>query len=341
MNAAVLDALVTPTGIFVTDAAPHSDEWHAERRAGIGSSDIPAILGLSQYQSAGHVWASKRGELPPDEAGEAAEWGNLLEDVIASKWATDRGFELRRAPIIKHRDHPHHRASIDRLVSGCPLAQGAFCICEVKNRNAFVAGTWREDVPDDVLGQAQWQAWVSGLHHVHVVVLIGGNHLVEHVVLPEPKVIEYLIAEVDRVWQHVLDGIAPPVDSAALLVDLLDRLNPNREGQAEIDAVRVLEIHALYKQALAMEQTAEAAKEEAKAALVQLLGAADTACVEGIPVATYKPTMRTTPDLERLLAEFPDAHAACVAKKATKPGVRWKDKAVAAMTPTTSEEQSA
>lgn len=36
------------------------DEWVAQRRHGIGGSDVAAILGVNPYKTPYHVWLEKR-----------------------------------------------------------------------------------------------------------------------------------------------------------------------------------------------------------------------------------------------------------------------------------------
>src|SRR5689334_22139628 len=64
----------------------HSAEWHAERRKGIGGSDIPVLLGLSKYASPYSLWAEKIGQVPPDESDDEAERfviAHAMEPVLA------------------------------------------------------------------------------------------------------------------------------------------------------------------------------------------------------------------------------------------------------------------
>lgn len=328
--------LLTPTAVVAGAWLPNTPEWYAVRRTGIGSSDVAPILGYSSYRSAAHVWADKRGELEPDDAGEAGRWGNLLEDVVAMEWARQRDTKLATAPTVRHVEHPHRLASLDRLVRRCPDEPGPMlrhpldgghgygCALEVKTRSAYVAGSWREDVPDDVLAQVQWQLLVTGLQHVHVACLVGGQRLVEHTVYPEPAVLDYVAAEADAVWECVQSGVRPHVDSARLLLDLLDRLHPDRAGHVEIDPVAAARLRADYDLGKQMENAGKQEAETAKAGLVALLGAGDTATVDGFPVATYKSHDLTTLDRDRLRKEFPAAWAACTRTKPTRPVLRWK-----------------
>ena len=63
-------------------AAPEKDkaEWLRERRAGIGGSEVAAIMGENHWNSPRQIWMSKMGmfdDKPPQQS-EAARWGNLL-----------------------------------------------------------------------------------------------------------------------------------------------------------------------------------------------------------------------------------------------------------------------
>jgi len=226
--------LITPTGILLGHWTPQTEPWYAARRAGIGSSDIPAIVGSSAYATKLHVWLEKRGELPVEEVGEAADWGRFLEPVIAEEFARREGLAVAEVGTIAHAEHRWRRANLDRLVTGCSAAANGRPVCgvEVKARNAYVAGSWRSDVPDDVLAQTLWQLHVTGLDHMHVACLIGGQRLVHHVVRPDAEVIDYLVAEAAELWESVHTGVLPHVDPGALLIDLLDRLHPDRAGKA-------------------------------------------------------------------------------------------------------------
>lgn len=326
---AIVSERLTPTGVVAGTYPPNTPDWYALRRTGIGSSDVPAILGLSRYRSAAHVWAEKRGELGSDESGEAARWGTLLEDIVAREWADRRGTQVHPVPTLRHHEVSHRMANPDRLVPWCPdlpdrVPAAPVCGLEVKTRSAWSAGSWREDVPDDVLAQVLWQLEVTGLDHMHVACLVGGQRLVEHTVHPDPVVQAYIVRETDALWAAVQTGVRPVVDEAALLLDLLDRLYPDRAGDVEIDPTVAARLRAAYDLG---KQTEAAGKEEAlavKAALVELLGSGDVATVDGQPVATYRPVERTDLDRARLRKEFPDAWAACATTKKTRPVLRWK-----------------
>jgi predicted phage-related endonuclease len=63
-------------------------DWLEARRNGIGGSDAAAICGLDPCRSAFELLLDKtRVVVDDDRAGEAAQWGRLLEPVIADEVA--------------------------------------------------------------------------------------------------------------------------------------------------------------------------------------------------------------------------------------------------------------
>ncbi len=184
---------ITPEGVLVTDAPPESDDWLAARRGGITGTDLPKILGLTKYGNALSVWLDKRGELD-DAAGEAARWGNLLEDPVAQEWAARHGAKVERVGVLANTERPWVRASLDRLVVHGMCPDGGFdCGLEVKTRSAFKADEYRSGVPDDVLAQVEWGLIATGLHHMHVAVLIGGQRMESLRVDRDEQVEAYLL----------------------------------------------------------------------------------------------------------------------------------------------------
>lgn len=326
---------VTPSAFLAYAGPQNTPEWLAARREGIGASDIPAIVELSDYEDANPraVYHDKRGDLPDRDAGEAAQWGHALEDAIAREWARREGLKVSRVGVIARVNTPHHRASLDRRVHGCKRGK---CALEVKTRSAFKASSWREDMPDDVLAQVQWQHHVSGYDHLHVACLLGGNQLKTYVSEPEPDVITYLVDKAEKFWWHVRVGSPPEIDPSAALLSLLDRLHPNREGTLLVDDPDPVRAQwRNYDAAAAIRARAEQRMDAAKARVAILLGEHDELALPGDPLATRAADRRPTPlvrwrlqntqrrvDLELLKADYPDAYAATVTQPQARV-LRW------------------
>lgn len=307
---------VTPTAVRVLPADTDRDTWLTARRAGIGSSDVAAILGLTDYRTPVHVWRDKRGE-HVDDAGEPALWGTLLEDVVAREWARRNRSVIQRVGLVAHVRDPWMLATLDRRVTECPLNRDEreACALEVKCRNAFQPGRWRGDVPDDVLAQGHWQMLVTGYRHLHVAVLIGGNDYRQTVVRFDQDVADYLLSEVDTFRQrYVLPDLEPPwtPDKAEALIELDALMHPERVGEIGIgDLDAVLE----YAEASAAKSAAERALKAAKANLVRLADGREVVLFADHLAYRYAPVTRSTCDLAALAERHPDAYADTVTVK--------------------------
>ncbi len=114
------------------------------------------------------------------------------------------------------------------------------------------------------------------------------------------------------------------VDPGALLIDLLDRLHPNRAGKAVVDRATAARIRAAHRAASADRKSDEDAVDAAKAEMVALLAdAAYAVDADGNTLASYKPDQRNSVDLKLLEAKYPAVYAEVVTRKPTAPILRW------------------
>lgn len=296
-----LDA-VGPDGVYLGDPAPESPHWWELRAAGVTGTDVVALVGESQEANARTLWHEKRGDpIPRQPAGEPARWGQLSEPMIAEDFIDRHGLTaLLPGGIVCNRNVPWMRAQLDRILPQCPnVAEGMahlqaapWCALEIKTRNAFVAGKWRDDVPDDVLAQVAWQRRVTGLDHIHVACLIGGQRLVEHVYREDRELEEYLFKAADRFWRNVLDDVAPEIEWDAAMARLLDVLVPDRAGERALDAEEYQRLYGLWLARQHAEDVAARAKEAQDAAIKAAMGtgpdAAEVLTYGGEPVWTYR-----------------------------------------------------
>lgn len=327
MTTFISDRKVTPTAVRILPADADRDVWLAERRRGIGSSDVAAILGVAEHRTALHVWHDKRGRLPDTDAGEAALWGQLHEDTVAREWARRNRTVATRIGLVANLDRPWARTTLDRRVQLCPLHKDPdrrpACALEVKTRNAFVAGKWRRETPDDVTAQCVWHLAVTGYEHIHVACLIGGNDYRQYVVRRDDELERDIVAAVEAFWTvNVLGGKRPAVDVEAYaddLVDLDNRLHPDRAGSVRLGGARIFELVRTYEEHRLLEARHERLKKAAKAQMVAELDGAEVACAdEGreAPVWTYlEQRQRPGVDLARMAERYPQAYAECVTEK--------------------------
>lgn len=291
---------VTPAGDLVLPCDAPRMKWLIARQKGITATDIVKIIGLSGWGNSHDVYVDKRSAPIDEPPSEAAQWGHLLEEPVAREWAIRHGAKVRRVGLLRHHRNRHHLATCDRLINGwaSPL--------EVKTKSAFVADRWADGVPDDVAAQVQWQLHVTGLDRAHVAALVGGQRLESFEVRRDQDVIDYLVGEADRVWADVTAGTPPQVDPDQLTAAALDRLYPDRGGVAEVPALDALPLLDAYRDAAARARLAAREKDVAKLQLVQLLGDAEVAQVNGRDAFTYRAQSRRGIDLDRLAELVPE-----------------------------------
>lgn len=317
--------------------APDS-EWHAARKLGIGGSDIPTLLGMDKYTSPLELYYAKRGELPDmprsAELEEAAEWGHELEDVVARRWARQRGATVTRGPgTLQHPDAPWMLGNVDRLFTA--PAQGGEAlesgVLEVKTRSEYQLRAWQDDVPDAPALQAHWYLGVTGFDVAYVAALIGGNKLRWHRIERDEDLLGDLIDAAADFWRRVETGNPPPVDGTPATKNLLNHLyQVDPDKSVELERADVAPLLAARGEALADLASAELRIDDAENQLRALIGDAELATVDAETVATWKPNgtfaskrftkahpelaetfrTKTVIDTKRLAAERPDLYAA-------------------------------
>ncbi|WP_318202912.1 lambda-exonuclease family protein [Streptomyces sp. SCL15-4] len=316
---------VTPTGRLILPADADRNVWLTARRSGIGSSDVPAILGLVEKKPPIKVYYEKLGH-DVDDAGEAAFWGTVHEEPVARHWAMRNRSVIRRVGLVAHVEHPHWMTTLDRRVTECPLAEDKRvpCALEVKTRSAFKNAQWHAGAPDDVLAQMLWQIVVNGYDHMHFAVLIGGNEYHQGTVRADQytDVIADITTAMDKFWAEHVQAQVPPVPSGdgEAVAQMFRRLHPTRSGAVDIDR-RPDALDALldYNRHQREESAAKKAKAAAKARMIAALGGAQEALIGGERAYALEPSNAAPKvDLEQLAERWPDAYEACVKANPTE-----------------------
>lgn len=286
------------------------NEWLKLRRKGIGGSDASAVAGLNRYKSPVGVFLDKTGQIEPDEVGEAAYWGNVLEDVVAREFTIQTGLRVQRSnKLYQHPEHKFMLGNVDRLI----LDKGGrgLGILECKTANAFKVGEWEDDrVPDEYSIQLQHYMAVLGVNYGYFAVLIGGQKFQYKLVERNERIIDSLIQIEDEFWnKHVVPGVPPLIDGSQASTDLLSQLYPVSAPSSEI----ILD----DKQAKLITQLV-AAKEEADTALEQvkryenelktIMGENELAIHNGETVLSWKSNDTSRIDSKRLKKEKPELY---------------------------------
>lgn len=212
-------------------AAPENDkeEWLRERRAGIGGSEIAAILGENHWNSPRQIWMSKTGMLDdkPAQQSEAARWGNLLETTVADEWAFRTKRKYVHIPVIlQDDDRPWLLANIDGFtvdeVNERLVITG---ILEIKTTSTYNKKVWEEGpVPFHYVCQTNWYCGITRLKNYTIVCLVGGQNLFWYDLPADAELFDREVKAADDFWcNYVQKLVEPPmteVDSKLMKQDL-------------------------------------------------------------------------------------------------------------------------
>jgi putative phage-type endonuclease len=293
---------VTGAAVPVSWAAPGSDDWLAARR--LGASDWAVAQGLSQYKTPTRLWLEKTGQVEPEDAGEAAEWGHRLEPVLVARFAEGRDGFIDVAPtdmpsVVAHPDHPALTVSLDAVWHN-PTESA---VVEAKTAGIRQAKHWDDGgIPQTYLAQTLYQLAVTGLDVAYVPVLIGGQRYEERVVRRNEAYCRDAVEEAARWWDtHVVAGVPPDDDPRALVLPWPD---------VEPDSTIVIgsDVIDRYRAARAAHDQAAADYDAAAALLRDAIGDATHAVDRhGRLVATCKPSKpRESVSVKRVRELVPD-----------------------------------
>lgn len=196
------------TRVLVSTKELDREEWLQERRKGIGGSDAAKVLGVSRWGGPLSVYLEKKGLYIPDDPGEPAYWGTVLEDVVAREFEKRSGLRVQRQnKIFSNPDYPWMLANIDRRIVG--QNKGLEC----KTASNFMGDEWEGDeLPDSYYIQIQHYMAVMGWESCWVACLIGGQRYVQKEVQRNPELINTIIDKEREFWEeHFLKDVPPPV----------------------------------------------------------------------------------------------------------------------------------
>lgn len=206
---------------FIEAASDNRPEWLLWRHAGIGSSDVPAIMGVSRFKTRQQLLMEKstgyRGE--DDSNKFIKNRGNQVEKYVREFLEKDRGQSLQPFSCA-HKSFPFMRASLD---GGTPDRE---IITEIKllsiqkpdkiNTEAegyikWLAAREKGIVPKDYYPQIQHQLFVTGAKMCMFVgyketrgeYFINNSKLVIVEVLPDKEYIRRMAEEEFKFWFEV------------------------------------------------------------------------------------------------------------------------------------------
>lgn len=202
-----------------------TDTQREERRLGIGGSDMPVILGLSNYKTPYQLYLEKIGavETTTDETP-AQYWGNQLENIVRNEFAKRNNVRIDLPGTFIHPEYTFLRGNVDGFVTAWNA------VVEIKCSSGFMAHQWGEDgsdvIPLQHLVQVAHYCIVSGADSAHIAVLIGGNDYRQYKYTRDAALEEKLIDAAKDFWMCVQTELPPaPINQIDLRL-MYPRHNP-------------------------------------------------------------------------------------------------------------------
>lgn len=224
---------------ITTDALPYEvlgdssqrDQWLATRAIGVGASEMPAVMGVSRYQSALMVYARKVGALDgvsnDNEMSEAAYWGTRFEKIVAEEFTRRTGIEHQwHGLLLRSKQHPWALATLDAQALGEPL--------ECKTANQYLLDKWEGGAPEDYMVQAHQQMLVTGAKRCRVACLVGGQRFMWDLVERDEVLIRKIVHHGEEFWERVQSRTPPEPDGSESAFDALEALYRSHAGAVEL-----------------------------------------------------------------------------------------------------------
>lgn len=230
------------------------EQWQVFRntnpiqQAGIGGSEAGTLLGLNSFKDEFTLYLEKIGEQIPSQAGEAAEWGHILEPVVADRWVErfGKGLGITVEPfnfLLQSKSYPFMLANIDRLAR----RGEEFGVLEIKTASEYLNGEWNNGdiyadgtgdgkVPGKYYAQLQHYLYVTGLNWGYFGALVGGNKLYSVYVERNENFIQHLIETELLFTQRIEHRIPPDLNGSDTCKELIGRLyKEHSEHYDELD----------------------------------------------------------------------------------------------------------
>lgn len=212
--------------LIITQIEPHTDEWYAFRKNGIGGSEIGTVLGLDKYSTAIRLYHEKVGDVEMRrEDNQYMFWGRNMEDKIAEIWkyydGTDEGYieNFKNGKIVRdcrnvngfvvNPKYPWLFASLDRLINikggrnlitGEPLKTEG--VLECKTLSYWASQMWQDGIPISYLAQVHQYMIILESDYAEIAILQDGNKFRVEKVQRDDELCDRIIAITRAFWEN-------------------------------------------------------------------------------------------------------------------------------------------
>lgn len=264
-------------------------EWLKHREAGIGSSDVATILGLSPFETPLQLWRKKMKLDAPQPENAAMLMGHLLEDAVAQRWQIETGLQVIKSSqgdwLMVDNQRNYLRVSPDRTfwLPDVPKNKDNKGIVEIKTTMMDID---EESLPKHWYVQLMYQLGVAGYPYGYLAWLKMGRDFGTRRIDFDQELYDWMIEEVDKFWIDNIKGGKEP--EPMNVADMLIKYPRSAEGKT-IEATPELisacaELKMLKEQEASIKQTKADLEEKIKMAL----GDAEQLTCKGVTLASWK-----------------------------------------------------
>lgn len=258
------------------------------RASHVGASEAAALFDCSPYLTRFELWHRKAGNIATPEFNALHDDGTPDDERIY--W----GVKLEAAIIeaAKERFGYIDRDQADQLSNGRGLGghpdRRVICpergpgILEIKTADWMVRKDWGDEPPAHYLIQSQAYQGLDSVEWGDVLVLVGGNKLERFCYKFRPKIYAEVEKRVEAFWQSVEANDPPPADYGRDLPTISELYRDGTDETVDLTGDNLAAIAAAQLLVAAEERKAAEKKEDAaKAELLDKLGPASTAMLNG------------------------------------------------------------
>ena len=188
-------------------------QWLLDRRLGITSTDIAAIMGVHPYKTQHQVWLDKtHGDT--FQGNDATEIGTALEPYIKDRYVRQTGAIVdAHNALYVHPTASIVRASTDYAITNDPRGKG---LLECKSMNDWVAKNMpATGVPDTWYTQGMYQLAATGFDFVDFAICNRTTgHMQYYTVLRDELLIANMIKCAEDWWSLYIIGKIEPQKTA-------------------------------------------------------------------------------------------------------------------------------
>lgn len=277
-----------------------------DRRTYISSTEVAAVLGISQYNTPYEIWEKKTGKVSQDiPDNDVMLWGRLLEPIIRKEIEKRKKVKIGIVnPFVSDPNNPFLRCHPDGIDT---FPKEGEINNEIKTVASWAYNKWSEPTPFEYYCQIQYEMYCARFTYPHItktrftILEMDARKLHFDFVHYDPIFCEKLTNQLKKFWnEHVLTNIPPDyqVSDFAKMNDVLDTYN---EVNTEFIST-IMKRKELNEQLKEIEESIDKIDEEIKLNIGESEGIRF-----GVDVlATWKSQTRTGVDTKKLKSEHPE-----------------------------------